>query len=269
MKKTKKHKIKQDIKLWQDLDAIRNSTNDFKNNDNYKTVRAKLAELNYPIVLKLADLMHHKYPETDKDDLQGFGALGLLDAIDKFDPYKNIQFETFATYRIFGSMYDEMRKLDWVPRLTRQRYSKMEKIREKFTIINGRSPTREELIQMAPGDSELEKEKIVDDSVVKFSYSINKSSNSDDEEDFSSIHCDKKNNFFEELDRIDLFKNYIVSNLEDVESKFIYLVYYEGRSLKEAAKILGIKESRSSSMHDSVLKKLEPIFKEDKNILMR
>lgn len=269
MKKNKKHKIKQDIELWKNLDIIRNNDADFKNNADYKKIRSKLAELNYPIVLKLSDLMHHKYPETDKDDLQGFGSLGLLDAIDKFDPYKNIQFETFATYRIFGSMYDEMRKLDWVPRLTRQRYSKMEKIREKFTVINGRNPTREELIDMAPGESLIEKEKLVDDSIVKFSYSINKSSNSDDEEDFSSIHCDKRSNFFEELDRIDLFKNYIVSNLESEESKFIYLVYYEGRSLKEAAKILGIKESRSSSMHDSVLKKLENIFKEDKNILMR
>jgi len=269
MKKNKKHKIKQDIELWKNLDIIRNNDADFKNNADYKKIRSKLAELNYPIVLKLSDLMHHKYPETDKDDLQGFGSLGLLDAIDKFDPYKNIQFETFATYRIFGSMYDEMRKLDWVPRLTRQRYSKMEKIREKFTVVNGRNPTREELIDMAPGESIIEKEKLVDDSIVKFSYSINKSSNSDDDEDFSSIHCDKRNNFFEELDRIDLFKNYIVSNLEDEESKFIYLVYYEGRSLKEAAKILGIKESRSSSMHDSVLKKLENIFKEDKNILMR
>lgn len=269
MKKTKKHKIKQDPELWKKLDEIRNSDTNFKSNLAYKRIRSQLAELNHPIVLKLADLMHHKYPETDKDDLQGFGALGLIDAIDKFDPYKNIQFETFATYRIFGSMYDEMRKLDWVPRLTRQRYSKIEKIRERFATSYGRAPTKEELIALAPGESYAEKEKMVSDSTVKFSYSINKASNNDDDEDFSAIHSDTRDNFFDDLERIDLFCNHISSFLEEEESKFVYLVYYEGRSLKEAAKILGIKDSKSSSMHDSILKKLETAFKEDRSILVR
>ena len=154
-----KHKIKQDIELWKKLDEVRGLSIEFKNNKEYKNIRKSLAELNYPIVEKLADLMHHRYSETDKDDLQGFGSLGLIDAIDKFDPYKDIQFETFATYRIFGSMYDEMRKLDWVPRLTRQRYSKVEKIREKLTSINERPPTREELISCLTGSSLIEKEK--------------------------------------------------------------------------------------------------------------
>lgn len=269
MNKTKKHKIKQDTELWKNLDNIRSSVSDFQSNKEYREIRSKLAELNYPIVLKLADLMHHKYPETEKDDLQGFGCLGLLDAIDKFDPYKDIQFETFATYRIFGSMFDEMRKLDWVPRLTRQRYAKVEKEREKFILIHGRCPTREELISMVPGDSVLEKQKIVDDSKVKMSYSINNVSSSDDDEDFSSIHCDKKYDCFSNIDRMDFFYHHIVKNIDMDEAKFIYLVYYEGRTLKEAANILGIKENRSSYLHDSIIKKLEKIFEKDKDILAR
>jgi RNA polymerase sigma factor for flagellar operon FliA len=268
MNKQKKHKIKQDEELWKNLEQIRSSIADFQNDKEYKKIRSKLAELNYPIVLKLADLMHHKYPETDKDDLQGFGCIGLLDAIDKFDPYKNIQFETFATYRIFGSMYDEMRKLDWVPRLTRQRYSKVEKEREKFIIANGRCPTREELISLVPGESVLEKQKTVDDSRVKMSYSINNSSGSDDNEDFSSIHCDKKSDFFSSIDRMDFFNHHIVKNIDTEEAKFIYLVYYEGRTLKEAASMLGVKENRSSYLHDSIIKKLEKIFEKDKDILV-
>lgn len=268
MNKTKKHKIKQDTELWKKLDQIRSSVSNFQSNDEYKQIRSKLAELNYPIVLKLADLMHHKYPETEKDDLQGFGCIGLLDAIDKFDPYKNIQFETFATYRIFGSMFDEMRKLDWVPRLTRQRYAKVEKEREKFIIANGRCPNREELISLVPGESVMEKEKIVDDSRVKMSYSINNVSNSDDDEDFSAIHCDKRSDFFATIDRMDFFNHHIVKNVDMEEAKFIYLVYYEGRTLKEAASMLGIKENRSSYFHDSIIKKLEKIFESDKSILV-
>jgi RNA polymerase sigma factor for flagellar operon FliA len=267
--KKKKHKIKQDPELWKKLDAIRSSDSNFQSNTEYKNVRAQLAALNYPIVLKLADLMNHKYSETDKNDLQGFGSLGLLDAIDKFDPYKDIQFETFATYRIFGAMYDEMRKLDWVPRLTRQRYSKVEKIREKFITTNGRAPTRDEMISLVPGDTEIEKEKAVDDSVIKLSYSINKMSSHDDDEDFSSIHADKGSGLFEDLERKEFFANKIAPGLSDLEMRFIYLVYYEGRSLKEAAQILQVKESRSSSLHEAAIRKLKEVFKDDPQLLVR
>lgn len=265
----KKHKIKQDPELWKKLDDLRNSVKDFHNSEPYKRVRAQLADLNYPIVIKLADLLHHKYPETDRDDLQGFGSIGLLDAIDKFDPYKDIQFETFATYRIFGSMYDEMRKLDWVPRLTRQRHSKVEKIRDKFISEHGRVPTNEEMIKMVSGSSVIEKQKIIDDSVIKMSYSINKLPFEDEEDDFSSMHVDKKPSMTEDLERKEFFINKIASGLSDLETRFIYLVYYEGRSLKEAAQILQIKESRSSSVHEAAIKKLKEIFKEKDELIVR
>jgi RNA polymerase sigma factor for flagellar operon FliA len=267
--KVKKHKIKQDPELWKKLDDLRNSVKDFHNSDPYKRVRAQLAELNYPIVIKLADLLHHKYPETDRDDLQGFGSIGLLDAIDKFDPYKDIQFETFATYRIFGSMYDEMRKLDWVPRLTRQRHSKVEKIRDKFISQNGRAPTNEEMMEMVSGSSITEKQKTIDDSIIKMSYSINKLPFEDEEDDFSSMHVDKKPGQIEELERKEFFANKIAPGLNDLETRFVYLVYYEGRSLKEAAQILQIKESRSSSLHEAAIKKLKEIFKEKDELIVR
>ena len=267
--KKKKHKIKQDTELWKKLDSIRSSVSNFQSNTEYKNVRAELAALNYPIVLKLADLMHHKYSETDRNDLQGFGSLGLLDAIDKFDPYKDIQFETFATYRIFGSMYDEMRKLDWVPRLTRQRYSKVEKVREKFISANGRMPTRDEMISLVSGETQIEKEKAVDDSVIKLSYSINKVSSYNDDEDFSSIHVGKCSSPFEDLERKEFFTNKIAPGLNDLEMRFIYLVYYEGRSLKEAAIMLQVKESRSSSLHETAIRKLKEIFKDDPQLLVR
>ena len=267
--KKKKHKIKQDTELWKKLDNIRSSVSSFQSNTEYKNVRAELAALNYPIVLKLADLMHHKYSETDRNDLQGFGSLGLLDASDKFDPYKDIQFETFATYRIFGSMYDEMRKLDWVPRLTRQRYSKVEKVREKFISANGRMPTRDEMISLVSGETQIEKEKAVDDSVIKLSYSINKVSSYNDDEDFSSIHVGKCPSPFDDLERKEFFTNKIAPGLNDLEMRFIYLVYYEGRSLKEAAIMLQVKESRSSSLHETAIRKLKEIFKDDPQLLVR
>ncbi len=267
--RSKKNKIKQDPELWKKLDELRSDVKDFQNSEPYKKVRAKLAELNYPIVIKLADLLHHKYPETDRDDLQGFGSIGLLDAIDKFDPYKDIQFETFATYRIFGSMYDEMRKLDWVPRLTRQRYSKVEKLREKFLAEHGRMPTNEEMMEVVAGSSITEKQKIIDDSIIKMSYSINKLPFEDEEDDFSSMHVDKRPSEIEELERKEFFANKIAPGLNDIETRFIYLVYYEGRSLKEAAQILQIKESRSSSVHEAAIKKLKEIFKEQDELIVR
>lgn len=269
MTKIKKHKIKQDPELWKKLDELRSSNENFKSNSEYKSVRSKLAELNYPIVLKISDLIHHKYPEADKDDLKGFGALGLIDAIDKFDPYKDIGFETYASYRIVGSMFDEMRKLDWIPRLTRQRHAIVEKEKEKFIILNGRNPTREELISLIDGESVPEKEKIIEGGTIKYSYSINKSSNSDEDEEFSTIHFDKRECPLLNIDRKDFFMTSIAKKIEPKESQFIYLVYYEGRTFKEAAKIVGIKENQSSYFHDAIIKKLEKIFEKDIDILAR
>ena len=147
--------------MWRKLCNLRNAGPVFQNE--YMKLRNQIAEENYDLVLKLAELMHFKHPDIPKDDLQSFAAYGLLDAIAKYDPSTGNKFETFATYRLFGSMYDEMRKSTWAPRLVRQRQAITDLHRERFIASNGRQPTDDELIAVLR-EADVEKpERVVKD----------------------------------------------------------------------------------------------------------
>ncbi|MDR2079786.1 MAG: sigma-70 family RNA polymerase sigma factor, partial [Treponema sp.] len=79
------------------------------------------------------------------DDLVGFGVFGLLDAIDKFDPDKNVKFKTYAVTRIRGAIFDELRTIDWVPRSVRQKTREMEEAIGSLEAQLGRTATDQEI----------------------------------------------------------------------------------------------------------------------------
>lgn len=156
--------------MWRKLCVLRNAGSVFEHE--YIKLRNKIAEENYDLVLKLAELMHLKHPDIPKDDLQSFAAYGLLDAISKYDPSTGNKFETFATYRLFGSMYDEMRKSTWAPRLVRQRQAIADLHRDKFIAMHGRQPTDAELIS-ALREADVDKpERVVRDGAPRGLVSI-------------------------------------------------------------------------------------------------
>ena len=90
------------------------------------------------------------------EDLMSVGTLGLLDALGKFDPTRNIKFRTYAEFRIRGAMLDEIRAMDWVPRSIRKQIGQIQHATNEYTRRNGRPPTEAELA----GELEMEAEKI-------------------------------------------------------------------------------------------------------------
>ena len=82
---------------------------------------------------------------VEYDDLVGYGIFGLIDAIDKFDLTKNVKFETYASLRIRGSILDQIRKMDWVPRTLRQRQKQMDSAAAKIETKEGRPATDVEI----------------------------------------------------------------------------------------------------------------------------
>ena len=82
---------------------------------------------------------------VEYDDLVGYGIFGLIDAIDKFELTKGVKFETYASLRIRGSILDQIRKMDWIPRTLRQKQKKLDQAIQEFESKNGRSATNEEL----------------------------------------------------------------------------------------------------------------------------
>ena len=81
------------------------------------------------------------------DDLVGFGQFGLLDAINKYDPDKNVKFKTYAVTRIRGAILDELRQLDWVPRSVRQKSREIEDAIVRIESKLGRTATDDEIAE--------------------------------------------------------------------------------------------------------------------------
>lgn len=243
---------------WIAFEKLR-AKNNFKDEE-FILLRNEIATENYHLVIKLSDLMYRKHPDVDKEDLRSFASLGLLDAIMRYDSSKDIKFETFATYRLFGSMYDEMRKNDWLPRLTRQRIIKTERIRERFITVNGVRPNQDEIISLAKDKDVNDVTRLLTENGEIRLFSMNAPAGSYSEEEIGNFHIDLKGDKTKEVMKIDFFNNYIRKNFDEKDSKIIWLVYYENRTLKDTANILGIQESRICPIHSNLLKKLRKIF---------
>src|SRR5262249_29770510 len=130
--------------LWRDYRA--NPTTELRN---------QLLELYLPLVRYNAERIWSRLPEgVDLDDLISAGVFGLMDAIDAFDLERGVKFETYCVPRIRGAMLDELRTMDWVPRLVRSKASKMEEARKSLEAELGRPPRAEELAQKLGGPLE-------------------------------------------------------------------------------------------------------------------
>ena len=98
------------------------------------------------LVAYAAERLHKRLPsEVEINDLKSAGAFGLMDAVESFDPDRGVKFETFCTQRIRGAMFDELRSMDWVPRLVRSRTAKVDKVRKSIEMETGARPTEEEV----------------------------------------------------------------------------------------------------------------------------
>src|SRR5690554_5598290 len=104
--------------------------------------RDELVNIYAPLVKIVAGrLAMHMPSNVELDDLEGYGAFGLLDAVEKFDPNREIKFETYASTRIRGSIIDGLRSADWVPRSVRNKARRLENSTQELIQTLGRNPT--------------------------------------------------------------------------------------------------------------------------------
>ncbi|MCA8987425.1 MAG: sigma-70 family RNA polymerase sigma factor, partial [Planctomycetaceae bacterium] len=130
---------------------------EYKKDQTNQRLRNRLIERYLPLVRYNAERVWAKLPEgVDMNDLMSAGVFGLMDAIDAFDMTRGVKFETYCVPRIRGAMLDELRTMDWVPRLVRSKASKLEAARKAIEAEVGRPPTDRELAaKLAPTDREL------------------------------------------------------------------------------------------------------------------
>src|ERR1700736_845704 len=109
-------------------------------------LRNQLVELYLPLVKYNAERIWSRLPDgVDLDDLISAGVFGLMDAIEAFDLERGVKFETYCVPRIRGAMLDELRTMDWVPRLVRSKASKLEEARKSLEAQIGRPPRADEM----------------------------------------------------------------------------------------------------------------------------
>jgi RNA polymerase sigma factor FliA len=223
-------------------------------------IRNYLMEKYLPLVRYNAERVHTRLPdEVDIDDLMSAGLFGLMDAIDAFDLERKVKFETYCAPRIRGAILDELRAMDWVPRLVRHRTAKVEGARQKFEMRYGRSPTDDELADFLQLSGD-EFEKVKRDSSAVATQSITRKYASSDgvreTREIDIVREDDEANPLREIQRRDL-KDLITRGLSRAERLIVILYYYEGMTMKEIGATLDLSESRVSQMHSSILARLK------------
>ena len=193
------------------------------------------------------------------DDLVSYGILGLIDAIDKYDPERNIKFKTYAKTRIRGAIFDELRILDWTPRSIRQKARKLEKAYAKLEGKLGRDAKDEEVAEYLNIDiSELHK--LFDETKKSLLLSLDEIFYDDEEGSsrFDFIEDQKSDNpqlKIEEAEAKQILAD-AISKLSDRERMVITFYYYEELTSKEIGKILGVSDSRVSQLHTKAILRL-------------
>ena len=229
-----------------------------KSND--PTLRNRLMEEFLPLVKYNAERIGAKLPdEVENDDLVSAGIFGLMDAIAAFDLGRGVKFETYCAPRIRGAILDELRSMDWVPRLVRSRANKLERASRELESTLGRSPTEGEIAQrlrLPAGEFE----KLLRDATAVTQVSLSrKYSETDSNKEVQEIDVieDKRGRDpVREIQRKDL-KDLITRGLTRAERLILVLYYYEEMTMKEIGATLDLSESRVSQMHSSILKRLK------------
>jgi RNA polymerase sigma factor for flagellar operon FliA len=216
---------------------------------------------NYMYIVKYtAERLYSKLPDkVELDDLISAGIFGLMDAIDAFDPARGVKFETYCSPRIRGSILDELRSMDWVPRLVRARAHQLARATQSLETHLGRKPTEKETAKELDMDMD-EFGRLQRDANAVSLVSLNTQySDGDGEKDIREIDVIKDERSKEpllEAQKRDL-KNLLTKGLTRAERLIVVLYYYEEMTMKEIGATLDLSESRVSQMHSSIIARLK------------
>lgn len=194
-------------------------------------------------------------------DLESYGYMGLLDAIGKFNPDRNIKFETYARFRIKGAILDGIREIDWFPRTIRDNMKKNNLMREKMQSMDNAGSG------VLADNSNLYKNSKNDDyNYVVVSYDDIDVLSGDFSQYEESGSYSQYNAFISPNDFVQNLENasYLskaISKLKGFEKKVVYYYYFKGRTFKEIGKAIGVTESRASQIHKKALESLKRILK--------
>jgi RNA polymerase sigma factor for flagellar operon FliA len=259
-----KYQDRDETELWKEYKASKNAE-----------IRSYLAEKYSPLVKHVAGKVAIGMPQNvEFEDLVSYGVFGLLDAIDKFDPKREIKFKTYAMTRIRGSIFDELRSIDWIPRSIRQKAKQYEQIMSMLENKEGHKPSDEEIAKEL-GLSTEDFNSLINKLSSTTLVSLNDIWFLGDENDEISIMETLESPMNLNPDNIiekEEIKNVIVDaikTLPEKEMKVIVLYYYEDLTLKEIGEVLEVTESRISQLHTKAVARLRSKLAKVKSVVSK
>ncbi len=226
-----------------------------------ESARERLIVQNMQVVNYIAGRMAMHVPSSvDLDDLIGWGVLGLIDAVEKFDPKQDVKFSTYASIRVRGAILDQIRSLDWAPRSLRTMARKMGSAREQLRHQQGGEPSAEAVAEVIGSTPEQVEDAMAQLQAVQM-LSLDDYLPSED-----SAHARKVDVTADatvagpeavavEKERLDRIVDAILK-LPEQQQKVLNLYYYEELTLKEVGMVLEVSESRICQIHSAAMKTL-------------
>jgi RNA polymerase sigma factor for flagellar operon FliA len=216
-----------------------------------------------PLIRFVAQRIASRLPSNiDIEDLISSGVIGLMDAIDKYDPSRDNKFKTYAEFRIRGAILDELRSQDWVPRSVRDKAKRLDRMAADLEQKFGRKATDDELSQalgMPIEDFFDMNAKVKGVQLLSIDDFGGTNGNSERRSLLDSLENPNSKNPFAQLRNAsarDILRKHI-DELPEKQKLVLQLYYFEDLNLKEIGRILEVTESRVSQLHTQAIEKLK------------
>jgi RNA polymerase sigma factor for flagellar operon FliA len=228
-----------------------------------KGLRDRLILTYAPLVKYVAGRLGSGLPaHVDEGDLVSYGLLGLIGAIERYDPGRDIKFETYAIARIKGAIIDELRALDWVPRSVRSRAREIERAIGELEAKLGIAPTDEQIADKIGITVEELEDSLTDisrSSIAALDELWSVSGDGDQVSLMDTLEDTSGPRPAEALDETEMREALAdaIARLPEREKLVVTLYYYEELTLREIGEVLGVTESRVSQLHTKAILRLK------------
>lgn len=221
--------------------------------------RERLILDHLPQVRLIARRIHERLPESvSLEDLVSTGTIGLISAIDNFDPAHNVKLKTYAEYKIRGAILDSLRGLDWAPRQQRKKSKQIEAAIAAIEQRVHRAPTEEEVARQLGLSMEEYREWLVDIRAVNLGR-LESASQEDDGRDLLKYISDSDENWPSRLlerSELERLLAQAIERMPAVEKTILALYYHEELTLREISKVVQLHESRVSQLKSQAVLRL-------------